>query len=335
MNAQDNIAAGNSLNLQQQSIVVISALTAVGNLAYLKTQLNTALDAGLTINEIKEVLVQLYAYCGFPRSLNGIAVFMEVLKERKAKGIHDKEGREPTRINNNDDEDRYERGRKTLEVLTQTPQPKPAPGFGAFAPRADSFLKEHLFADIFDSDVLDYPQRELVTVAALSAMPGVTPQLEAHINMGKNTGITEAQLVQLAALIEKTVSPAQANIVRNLIGKPSVPVVAPDIMVRVSEIEIVPEALEEYKSILKEEAAAAVSIEPGVIAIFPMYQKENPTQVRIVEVYVDKQAYQAHLQTPHFLHYKSATLKMVKSLRLLDMDGIDTETMRLIFEKLK
>jgi alkylhydroperoxidase/carboxymuconolactone decarboxylase family protein YurZ len=65
MNAQDNTTANQPLNAQQQGIVSISALTAVGDLKQLKTQLNTGLDAGLTINEIKEILVQLYAYCGF------------------------------------------------------------------------------------------------------------------------------------------------------------------------------------------------------------------------------------------------------------------------------
>src|SRR5947209_16707702 len=94
MNAQSNIQANQSLNVKQQSIVSISALTAVGDLEHLKTALNTGLDAGLTINEIKEALVQLYAYCGFPRCLNGISTFMKVLEERKSKGITDKQGRE-------------------------------------------------------------------------------------------------------------------------------------------------------------------------------------------------------------------------------------------------
>src|SRR5215218_9939576 len=69
MNAQNNITANEPLNAQQQSIVSIAALTAVGDVEHLKTALNTGLDEGLTVNEIKEVLVQLYAYCGFPRSL--------------------------------------------------------------------------------------------------------------------------------------------------------------------------------------------------------------------------------------------------------------------------
>lgn len=329
MNAQDNKA----LDAPQQAIVSISALTAVGDLEQLETQLNTGLDAGLTVNETKEVLVQLYAYCGFPRSLNAINTFMKVVEERKSKGINDKQGKEITV--NSDTTDKYELGRKTLEALTKTPQAKPAPGFGAFAPRIDLFLKEHLFADIFESDVLTYRQRELVTISALAAMTGVESQLQAHLKMGTNTGITENQLVQVAALIEKYISKPQANSLRKLLSKPIVPVIEPDMMVRISEIEIVPEYLQEYNAILKEESSASVKIEPGVIAIFPMHQQENTTQIRIVEIYADKAAYQSHIKTPHFQHYKTSTLKMVKSLKLVDMKSMDTETMLDIFKKLK
>ncbi|GEO06816.1 hypothetical protein AAE02nite_44800 [Adhaeribacter aerolatus] len=107
-----------------------------------------------------------------------------------------------------------------------------------------------------------------------------------------------------------------------------------DMMVRISEIEIEPAYLEEYKAILIEEAAASVKKELGVIAIFPMFQKENPTQVRILEMYASKAAYQQHLKTPHFLKYKTTTLKMVKSLKLIDMEALDTATMPLIFKKM-
>lgn len=106
-----------------------------------------------------------------------------------------------------------------------------------------------------------------------------------------------------------------------------------EIMVRISEIEIVPSYLDEYKEILKEEAAASVRLEPGVIAIFPMYQKEHPTQVRILELYANREAYESHLQTSHFKRYKAATLTMVKSLKLVDMDVVDPETMSRIFRK--
>lgn len=106
-------------------------------------------------------------------------------------------------------------------------------------------------------------------------------------------------------------------------------------MVRISEIEIDATYLEQYKAILKEESRASVKLEPGVISIYPMYQKEAPTQIRILEIYASREAYELHLKTPHFQTYKTTTLKMVKSLKLIDMDAIDAETMPEIFRKLK
>ncbi|MDT5270488.1 MAG: 4-carboxymuconolactone decarboxylase [Acidobacteriota bacterium] len=179
--------------------------------------MNKGLDAGLTINESKEVLAQLYAYCGFPRSLNGINTLMSVLEDRKKRGITDVEGKTATPITG--DADKYERGRKTLEALTGQPQSKPAKGFGEFSPTIDRFLKEHLFADIFDSDVLNHRQRELVTVSALAAMPGVESQLESHLSMGMNTGLTESQLNQAFDLIEKEVGKQQAETARKSLAK--------------------------------------------------------------------------------------------------------------------
>jgi quinol monooxygenase YgiN len=106
-------------------------------------------------------------------------------------------------------------------------------------------------------------------------------------------------------------------------------------MIRLSEIEIDSNYLQEYKNILRVEAQASVRLEPGVISIFPMYRKDNPTQVRILEIYASGEAYESHLTTPHFQKYKTTTLKMVKSLRLIDMNAIDPETMPAIFSKLE
>lgn len=217
MSAQNNTTKQQPLDAGQQNLSAISALTASGNIEKLKSQLNAGLDAGLTINEIKEALVQLYAYCGFPRSLNGINSFMQVLEERKKKGITDIAGKEATPLE--DSSDTYERGRKTLETLTKSPQSKPAPGFGEFAPRIDAFLKEHLFADIFDSDVLNYRQRELVTISALATIQGAEAQLQAHINMGMNTGITAEQIKAVFDIVEHLVSKEQAETARAVLAK--------------------------------------------------------------------------------------------------------------------
>jgi len=187
------------LTPQEQSIVAISALTAKGDISQLKTNLATGLDNGLTISEIKEELVQLYAYCGFPRSLNAINAFMAVLDERKAKGINDPEGREASPVTVND---KYASGKKNLQTLTGIEETGPKKGANGFAPLIDTFLKEHLFADIFNRDLLSYKQRELITISTLATISGVEPQLQAHIGMGMNTGLTEEQLKEAFALIK-------------------------------------------------------------------------------------------------------------------------------------
>jgi quinol monooxygenase YgiN len=110
---------------------------------------------------------------------------------------------------------------------------------------------------------------------------------------------------------------------------------AQSMIVRISEIEVDAQHLEQYKAILAEEAEASVRLEPGVIAIFPMYQREKATEFRILEMYADRQAYEAHLKTPHFQKYKTGTLHMVKSLKLVDMQTLDPATMTSMFKKMQ
>ena len=107
-----------------------------------------------------------------------------------------------------------------------------------------------------------------------------------------------------------------------------------DMLVRIAEIEIDSAYTQAYFSILKEEAEASVRLEPGVICIYPMYQVAQPTAIRLLEIYADQEAYESHLKTPHFLHYKTETLHMIKSLRLTDVKSIDEQTMSKIFIKL-
>jgi quinol monooxygenase YgiN len=92
--------------------------------------------------------------------------------------------------------------------------------------------------------------------------------------------------------------------------------------VRIAKIEIYPEYLDAYKSALAEHAKTAVKVEPGVLELQAVYDKAHPTQVTVFEVYASESAYQAHLKTPHFLKYKSGTLKMVKSLELVEAQPI-------------
>jgi 4-carboxymuconolactone decarboxylase len=217
MQAQNNIHGNQGLDARQQHIITISSLTATGDLVKLKKELNAGLEAGLTVNEIKEILVHLYAYCGFPRSIRGLQTFMEVLNERKTKGIQDRAGNVASPIK--EDSSKYERGKKILAELTQTPQPDTLTGYSAFAPAIDTFLKEHLFADIFERDLLSYSERELVTVSVLSSIGGVEPMLRSHLNICLNVGLSPDQLQQFVTIINSTVGKKEAKATQSVLDE--------------------------------------------------------------------------------------------------------------------
>lgn len=188
------------LTPRQQGMVPVAAFTANGHMEKLKTALNEGLDAGLEVSEIKEILVQLYAYAGFPRSLNALNAFMSVLEEREKKGITDKPGREPSP---------FPAQKSSIELGTEIQTRlvgKPVSGaVFTFAPAIDRFLKGHLFGDIFGRDNLDFQSREIATISALASMDGVSSQLQSHVRVGFNTGLTETQMKGLIKVLEAKV----------------------------------------------------------------------------------------------------------------------------------
>ena len=204
------------LSDSERAIIPIAAFTAGGDMAKLETALSEGLEAGLTVNEIKEILVQMYAYAGFPRSLNGIHAFMAVLEERKAKGIEDEVGKEASPVPADLDKDEYgARVRAKLAGQTEIP---PAAGYQVFTPAVDAFLKQHLFADIFVRDVLDHRQRELATIAALANMRGTQGQLRFHLRAAMNVGLTEAQLEDFISVLAAKVGNETADGAREALG---------------------------------------------------------------------------------------------------------------------
>lgn len=217
LNAQRETGNMAQLSVKQQNIIQIAALTSQGRLETLKPALNNGLDAGLTINEIKEVLVHLYAYCGFPRSIRGLQTFMEVLDERKARGISDETGADASPINN--EVSKYERGKENLEKLTGVEQTSSQRGYAAFAPVIEIFLKEHLFADIFDRDILTFAERELVTISVLSAIDGVEPMLRSHLSICLNVGLTAGQLNEFVQIIQSTVGEIEAKSAQTVLNE--------------------------------------------------------------------------------------------------------------------
>jgi alkylhydroperoxidase/carboxymuconolactone decarboxylase family protein YurZ len=211
-----------TLSIRQQAIIRIAAWGAAGDMSGLATALNQGLDAGLTVSEAKEVLVQLYAYAGFPRSLNALSELMKVVDARKQRGVQDEAGQAPTRPIPSGD---------ALLAAGTANQTRliGAPARGAiydFAPVIDQYLKAHLFGAIFERDNLDWKSRELATVGMLSALQGAESQLQAHMGFSMNVGLTAGQLGQLSQLLSDEVDRemgrrAQAALSRQLASRPS------------------------------------------------------------------------------------------------------------------
>jgi alkylhydroperoxidase/carboxymuconolactone decarboxylase family protein YurZ len=202
---QATMTSDQPLTRKQLAIAPISAATAVGDLPRLNAALNQALDTGMSIGDAKEILVQMYAYTGFPRSLNALGELMKVVEARKQRGIRDAPGQDPGPVPT---------GKELLALGTanQTKlsgSPVKGPLFD-FAPQVDEYLKTHLFGDIFARDNLDWQSRELATVGALAAMTGVEPQLDAHIRISMNVGLTPAQLRSAADVLGEAGHPDPA-----------------------------------------------------------------------------------------------------------------------------
>ena len=208
-------AASQTLSMRQQAIVPIAAFGAAGDMPGLATALNRGLDAGLTVNDAKEVLIQLYAYAGFPRSLNALGELMKVVEARRQRGVEDVQGQPPKRP--------IPTGDALLAAGTAN-QTKllGGPAKGAvyeFAPAVDQYLKSHLFGAIFERDNFDWQSRELATLGMLSALPGADAQLQAHMGFSMNVGITASQLQEVTQVLADKVDAEAARRAREALAR--------------------------------------------------------------------------------------------------------------------
>ena len=198
------------MNSKRQHIAEVAALTGKGDLDRLKTVLIDGMNDGMTVSELKEVMVHAYAYCGFPRALRGLQTLVAVLDERKAEGIEDKRGRDASPIT--DTRSKYERGRDILAEISGVPADAPKADYAMLAPEIEVFLKEHLFADLFERDVITYAERELATVAVIASLgKGVEPMLKGHMGIALNVGVTPDELRGILAIVEKNIGRSEAD----------------------------------------------------------------------------------------------------------------------------
>ncbi|MBQ9559715.1 MAG: carboxymuconolactone decarboxylase family protein [Bacteroidaceae bacterium] len=206
-----------NLTDKEQALVAIAAHEAKGNMEALKKEVNKGLEAGLSVSEIKEALSQLYAYTGFPRSLNALGALQQAVKERTEAGLPTTKGREADAL-----PDDYDALKQGTEVQTRLCGGQPFTY--TFAPQTDYYLKAHLFGDIFARNTLSFAEREIVTVSAISALPGCEPQLKAHVSGARNMGVSDGQLRDIPSVLRARVGEAEAvrceQAVASVFGEP-------------------------------------------------------------------------------------------------------------------
>lgn len=188
-----------TLDLKSKEIAVVAALTAIGNAKpQLKVHINGALNVGCTINEVKEIILQMSGYSGFPTCINAINALKDVLNEREEQGIKDCIGDEPT--NGIPPIERYEVGAKELSELDNKQVELLENTYNEFSPDLVK-LVIHSYADIIGRNNLNKKYRQIATIAALTALGNAQPQLNFHINAGLNIGLTADEIKEIMLLM--------------------------------------------------------------------------------------------------------------------------------------
>lgn len=195
-----DINSRNGLDLKSKGIAVVSALTAMGAAQpQLKVYINEALNTGSSINELKEVILQMSVYSGFPSSIYGMNALKEVLNERQEQGINETVGK--TATTDSVLTDRFKKGEQELLQLYSLQVDRLNGTYNVFSPELVKFTFEHGYSNIFSRDNLDKKLRKIATISALTAKGNAQPQLKFHINVGLNIGLTVESIKEIMLLI--------------------------------------------------------------------------------------------------------------------------------------
>lgn len=187
-----------ALDLKSKELAVVASLTALGNAQpQFKVHINGALNTGSSINEVKEVILQMSVYSGFPSCINAMNALKEVLKERESQGIKDNQGNVP----NAQQTERLQLGEQELTQLDSLQVKRLKDAYGDFSPELIKFTLEYGYGDIFSRDNLSKKHRQIATIAALTALGNAQPQLKFHINAGLNIGVTEDEVKEIMLLM--------------------------------------------------------------------------------------------------------------------------------------
>ena len=300
-----------NLTLQQREIITCITLATMQTLPQLKAHAGAALNVGVKPEELREVIYLTAPFIGFPKMLNAIATVNEVFKERGINLPLEPQGT-VTEAN------RHETGKAIQDKLYPGGISSVMEGIpGNMGKNVEQFLTDYFFGEIYSRGTLDLKTRELLGYCVLTALEAES-QLQSHyhgnINVGNTPETITAAVIQCLPYIGFPAAIKALRIIKQEYARTT----PENNLVRLSKITVDPDRLDDYNAFLKEEIEASMRLEPGVLALYATAEKEAPHKVTILEIYADREAYEKHLETPHFQKYKQGTLKMVKKLELVD-----------------
>lgn len=304
------VFAVGELDLKTRELITCTTLAVMQTLPQLKGHVAAALNVGATPVELREALYQCAPFIGFPKTLNAITVMNEVFAEKGIKLPLEPQGTVT-------EENRHEKGYAVQEPLYGDEiQKRFADVPGGMGEDVARFLTDYYFGEICTRDGLDMKTRELLVYCVLTTIEADS-QLRSHtlgnIKLGNSKKTLTAAVIQCLPYIGFPSAMKALNIIQSTVQP------APENnKVRLSKITVDPARLDEYNAYLKEEIEASMRLEPGVLTLYAVAEKERPNEVTILEIYADEAAYQSHIKTPHFQKYKQGTLDMVQALELID-----------------
>ncbi len=260
--------------------------------------------------ELREAIYLCAPFIGFPKTLNALNTINEVFKQQ---GIASPLERQATVT----EEDRHEKGQAIQsrlygEGIKEAMRNVP----GNMGPEVERFLTEFCFGDIYTRNGLDLKTRELLAYCILTTLEAES-QLHSHLEGNLLAGNSKETLTAAVIQCLPYIGFPSAIKALKIIKESSQPAPKKN-LVRLSKITVDPAQLERYNAFLEEEIEASMRLEPGVLTLYAVSEKEHPNKVTILEIYADQDAYKSHIQTPHFQKYKQGTLQMVQELELVD-----------------
>lgn len=301
------------LSLKQREMITCVTLATMQTLPQLKAHAGAALNVGVTPLELREAMYLTAPFIGFPKMLNAVSTVNEVFKER---GISLPLENQTTVTEDN----RHEQGAAIQDKLYHGGISGVLSGIpGNLDEDVSRFLTDYFFGEIYTRGTLDIPTKELLGYCILTTLEAES-QLQSHfhgnIKASNSPQTVASAVIQTLPYIGFPAAIKALRIIKQEMERTDSS--REENVVRLSKITVDADRLDEYNAYLKEEIEASMRLEPGVLTLYAVAEKDAPNRITILEIYANRTAYESHLKTPHFQKYKQGTIEMVEDLVLTD-----------------